>query len=557
MEKGFLRYIGVLLLGVILSGCGKKDILVAKVGESEITLQDLQDFQAKLPKAYRSKKTGIEAQRDYLQTLIDRDLLLLEAKSRGLERENSFIREYEKKRDQKLREEYLRREVRDRIQVPDKELRRYFEEQDLGRAIRVSHIRTKTREEAEAALEEIRKGRPFAEVARERSIHKESAAEGGDLGAFFTRDEASRIIGDEVWSMRIGEISDPIRTRGGFYEVIQVTEEKPVDFETWRPRLYRGLFRQKFYEKRDALVEQLAGDLHVRMNPEALRVLLSRFALYGPTNVQVSPTEEKMVFYQFDGGQVTLGDYLRLSKAVRSRFIAPLDSARVVSFVEKYILPEMLLTEGARRVGIDKDQEVALWLKRKREELLIKALRQEEVEEKVTISDDDVREEYRAHPEIYFLPPEIWVREILVGTEEEAQRLLQAIRGGADMAELAAQYTIRKNMKKYKGRFHMHPFEKSIYGPLYEEAKNAELNKLLGPLKVKGGYSIFRVVKRVPKRPEPLESAERRIRAVLRMEREERRFNEFMASLRAKYASQVETFDDALQAVVSGKKVNA
>lgn len=264
-----------------------------------------------------------------------------------------------------------------------------------------------------------------------------------------------------------------------------------------------------------------------------------------------------MVLYQFDGGHLTLGEYLRLSKAVRSRLTAPLDSAQVVSFVEKYLLPEMLLAEGARRAGVEKDRDVALWLKSKRKELLIQALRREEVEGKVTVTDDDVREEYTSHPEIYFLYPEIWVREVLVETEEEAQRLLQKIREGADMEELAAQYTIRKNMKSYKGRFHMHPFEKSIYGPLYEEAANAELNTLLGPLKVKEGYSIFRVLEHVPKRPEPLESAERRIRASLRIEREERLFNEFMADLRAKYASQVETFDEALRAAVSPKEGRA
>jgi parvulin-like peptidyl-prolyl isomerase len=358
------------------------------------------------------------------------------------------------------------------------------------------------------------------------------------------------MIGDEVWSMQVGEISDPIRIHDDHYEVIQVTAERPVDFESWRPKLYPQLFKQKFAEQKEVLIERLTDELHVSLNAEALQILLRRLAVHGPT-LTLPPTEENMMLYRFDGGGVTLGEYLRRSRSDRPRPTVPLDSTQVISFVRRAMLPEKILTEGARRAGIEHDREVSAWLKRKWEELLIRTLRQEEVVERMGITDEDIREEYKAHPERYMLPPEIRVQEILLETEEEAQRVLQELRNGADMEELAAQRTTRSGMRKHKGNFHMHPLEKPLYGPLYEEAERAELNTTLGPLKVKEGYSVFRVLERLPERLESFESAKRRARAFLRIERRENLFRELVANLRIKYASKVKIFEEALQAAVN------
>ena len=69
-----------LLVGACVS-CGDErpdDALLAKVGEVEITAADLHTFEANI------KTAAMRSQhRDNLQTLIDRELLLLEANERG------------------------------------------------------------------------------------------------------------------------------------------------------------------------------------------------------------------------------------------------------------------------------------------------------------------------------------------------------------------------------------------------------------------------------------------------------------------------------------------
>ena len=74
-----------LLVGTCIS-CGEERPdnadLLAKVGAVEITAVDLRTFEANL------KTAAMRAQhRDNLQTLIDREVLLLEANERGLQRD--------------------------------------------------------------------------------------------------------------------------------------------------------------------------------------------------------------------------------------------------------------------------------------------------------------------------------------------------------------------------------------------------------------------------------------------------------------------------------------
>ena len=64
-------------------GTPTEDLVVARVGEVEIDVPQLLEFEERLHPDLRSKKTGADAYFDYLQTMIDKELMVLEAKKRG------------------------------------------------------------------------------------------------------------------------------------------------------------------------------------------------------------------------------------------------------------------------------------------------------------------------------------------------------------------------------------------------------------------------------------------------------------------------------------------
>ena len=160
--KGMVR--GILFAGLIaLVGCAKqKDVVVARVGEREITAEDLE--------ALASKSSSPATVDKLLWTLIDRGIMVLEAYERGLDTDEGIRRRLERiERTQATR--LLKAKLREQIPIAEEEARRYYQEKGLAsrQEVKARHIMVRTAEEAEEVLEALRDGADFAQLARERS----------------------------------------------------------------------------------------------------------------------------------------------------------------------------------------------------------------------------------------------------------------------------------------------------------------------------------------------------------------------------------------------------
>lgn len=100
-----------------------------------------------------------------------------------------------------------------------------------GETVTASHILVKTEPEAKAIVEELKGGKDFEELAKEKSTGP-SAPQGGSLGSF----GRGRMVPDfeeAAFALKAGEVSEPVQTRFGWH-VIKVTEHsegKQQDFE--------------------------------------------------------------------------------------------------------------------------------------------------------------------------------------------------------------------------------------------------------------------------------------------------------------------------------------
>ena len=93
----------------------------------------------------------------------------------------------------------------------------------MSEEIRASHILVDTEEEAIGLKEEILSGKHFEDVAAEHSKCP-SGANGGDLG-FFSRGQMVKEFENAAFDLKVGEISDPIRTNFGWH-LIMVTDKE-------------------------------------------------------------------------------------------------------------------------------------------------------------------------------------------------------------------------------------------------------------------------------------------------------------------------------------------
>ena len=103
------------------------------------------------------------------------------------------------------------------------------------------HILVETEEEANAAVERLAAGEDFADLAAELSTDTSSAATGGELG-FVSPDTFVPAIDEAVFSLPIGEVSEPIETQFGWHvvEVLEreVRELSPAEYQRSQQRAY-------------------------------------------------------------------------------------------------------------------------------------------------------------------------------------------------------------------------------------------------------------------------------------------------------------------------------
>ena len=177
--------------------------------------------------------------------------------------------------------------------------------------------------------------------------------------------------------------------------------------------------------------------------------------------------------------------------------------------------------------------------------MLILALRQSEIGDKITITDAAVSQYYQDHREQFRTPVELWLDELLVDDHKQAKALRQRLDRGETIADLSSM-SQRHGGPEGRGKIHLHSYQKAIYGALVDHAMAAEIGVLVGPVAVTDGYSIFRLKERSGGKIPPLEAVHKRIAAILRVIEQERRFNELVARYREEYADQVRIFAEAI-----------
>ena len=522
------------------------DRVVAQIGDEKITVDQLRKFIAGLPEDAKADTTRVKEATNHLSTMVNIQLLIMEAKAADLDKSPEFHARLEKVQQEKLISILQDRALEVEEEVEEGEVREYAERMGLTRAVRLADIMVPSRENALAALRELNNGVPFGQVAQKWSINKKTSAQGGDLGRYTTREHMVMPLQDKLFSLALGEVSEPIKI-GGNYSIFTVIADSTIELSPQRRlAIQMGLKKEKKQRALSALAAELGEKYHLELDREGLALIVEK--VRGGASF-ASETERNIVLYRYDGGEITAQDLTEAGHPLKGTALAQLsDSSQVVAFAERHVVPNAMLVEAALRAGIDEEAETVEWLENQANQLLISALRARLLRAKVTIAENELRQFYEAHAERYMHPEQIEVQEVLVETEAEALRLMEQIQKGARLGDLAKKYSIRSlEDLDEEGRFHFHLFEKAFLGGFVEVAEKAEIGALTGPAKVDEGYSIFKVLSRERKR-ETFAEAEWRVRSQLRREKNRKAFNQFIEEVRNKYASKVVIREDNLKA---------
>lgn len=527
-------------------GPAPSETVLATVAGEAITALALGRFERELPDYLRSKKEGVAAHRAHLQSLIDKKLVLREARKRELDQRPDLKHKLSKMVNKRLVEERSREMIDAHLAVTEAELRAAYEEQSLGWEIWPAHILSASEEDAREIIRLLDAGASFSELARERSL-ADDADKGGNLGAFFSQGGAVVSLRDGTFHLEEGQVSEPIRTIDG-YEVVKVLKKQRIPFEKLRDDIAKRLTRRKWASRREAVIDSLKQAHDLRYHRDRVHAVLAGLHRRG-----LDPARAQAPLVEYTGGAIKVGDFVQGLLNLEKGGLPP-DSAAIFHVLELYVLPDSLLALEARAQGLHQRADIVKWKEKKLQRLLASQLRLDEVEGQVEVTDAEVRAYYDKHLDTYkSLPGIIEMTEVLVNTRAEAEEILVRARSGERLTELAIRHSVRPGMKPVgghtfadSGRGTVESLYQSPYRTFFGDHNSKDVGVLQGPLAVQEKYSVFRLDLAFEMVPLPFKQVQRPIRVNIRKRREGVIFDAFLDSLRRAEAEQVQIREEAL-----------
>ena len=202
------------------------DPIVATVGGEPIRLAEVRDAMAGLPQEARSMPPQMVFPY-VLDQLIDSRILVLAARSAGLDKDPAIQRQIAVAGDRVLQTAILHRDI-DPL-ISDTALKARFDKDAVGKSaeqeVHARHILVSDEATAKKITADLKKGGDFAAQSKQYSKDPGASAQGGDLG-FFKKGDMVPEFATAAFALKDGEIAAaPVQTQFGWH-VIQVIERR-------------------------------------------------------------------------------------------------------------------------------------------------------------------------------------------------------------------------------------------------------------------------------------------------------------------------------------------
>ncbi len=442
-----------------------------------------------------------------------------EAIAVGLDQTETFIKKRREYNNDAITRLFYRRELADPISIDDREIETYFNEHrsDYETPATVSFYmmffdaqkegRDKAFRRAQRVKERLDQGAEFNSLVIENSDVEEQDRS-KEFGPYRPGEGLLPAIEDAAMQLEVGQVSNIIEHKRGFH-IIKLsgkTERVEPRLEALRDRIYTTLFKEKLYRAEQDYIAKVKPQLEIRENFD---VMLLPIASVNDIILRVNDET------------LTYGQYLEL---VRSGNYQTPEEVQL-AFQRRY--NDMIYLVIARRKGYDKDPAVQEWVDIQMRRELTLAYLENEIDKKVTIPEEEIRQTYEENIPLYYEPQMVFARHIYlpIATREDMTRheliqeignsraqaleIISDLEEGLSFEEAARQYSAAPNADK-GGILGWVMFGSS---PRFDNAvfslEEGEITR--EPVQGKRGYQIVKVEKKDPVHLMPYEVAWKQI----------------------------------------------
>ncbi|HSR51980.1 MAG TPA: peptidylprolyl isomerase [Acidobacteriota bacterium] len=205
---------------------------------------------------------------------------------------------------------------------------------------------------------------------------------------------------------------------------------------------------------------------------------------------QGAPQEDKVVA-EMDGYVLTDSDVDRLVQTLGPRAQQQLaDPEKRKQFIRSWMEVKALARE-AEKAGVDQDEAFQRAIDIRRTQALADYYR-EKVSQQATVTQEEMETYYQENQELFRHPVMVRLSTILVGSQEEAEKIVADLRGGADFAQIA-QVRSKDMRSRDRGGFMGWIRPGQLEAAMEQVAFGLEEGEISDPLRTVRGWHILKV----------------------------------------------------------------
>lgn len=254
-----------------MSGCGERqeEPVVALVNGRAITQAEFDLRWSDLSHATKSRYEKEGGKRQFLDELITKELLLQEARRRGLDQDETIRDKTQRYKEQLVLDELLKGKLQSKVELTQEELTAYYETH-AGELLdplkaNISIMLLPNVYAAKDLESQINRGGSFAKFAQRYSIEEKTKGKGGDLGPY-RKGLVPPEVDDVLSTLKLGMVSAPIKADNGYYLVMLTPLDEAIlqaDLAT-QERLRQELVAEKRRKQFEEAIADIRANASVR-----------------------------------------------------------------------------------------------------------------------------------------------------------------------------------------------------------------------------------------------------------------------------------------------------
>jgi parvulin-like peptidyl-prolyl isomerase len=531
----------VAVASIALTGCSKRDDLkLAEVKDRVITIHDYEDAYGRVKAEFLPKKTGEDGKKEFLDTMINRDVMAVKADELGYDKDPSIAQGMEAFRRMTEQVAFLRKQVGE-IQVSDADCKHYYDLQ--GTSVNFKRILTDREEQADQAYQALKNGEEFTAVLTQYSV-SEDAKDGGTVitapfGALLPQ------LDEPVFALPVGGYTEPVFTPQGWI-IIQVVKLDKVSkpqgsYEEVKERIRTQLKNERESVAVNDYTEKLRDQYGVTWNYDSMELIFKALPPDKPIDQASSRDQEVYPLLYFEAGDldkpvvsypgrnITIKDfsdlYDRASFYNRPRREMRLGGIR--GFLTINIMND-ISNDAVAKSGIENDPEVKKLLGTKRDELMVGLMYEDLVNKKTIVTFDRIQAYYNDNKEGLRSPERRNFGVVITGDMDTALKAQEDMLAGKPMATVAANYSTDPEVLEKRGQTGL-----ILRGEVPDLDETGFAMKSVGevstPFQVSSGWMVLKFMELSPERTFTLEEARDRIEAALREQDNDKSLNALLA----------------------------